>query len=96
VRVENTGKVAANEVVQVYTHQRAGSASRPVRELKAFSKVHLDAGESKLVRLDISASSLGYWSPSTRTGVLEPGPFDLWVGDSSEATLHADFTLAKP
>jgi beta-glucosidase len=96
VRVENTGKVAANEVVQVYTHQRAGSASRPVRELKAFSKVHLDAGESKLVRLDISASSLGYWSPSTRTGVLEPGPFDLWVGDSSEATLHADFTLTKP
>ena len=73
VRVENTGKVAADEVVQAYTHQRAGSASRPVRELKAFSKVHLNAGESKLVKLEIPAASLGYWSPASRERVLEPG-----------------------
>jgi beta-glucosidase len=93
VRVQNAGTVAADEVVQAYTHQRAGSASRPVRELKAFTKVHLAAGESRVVTLDIPASSLGYWSQAKRADVLEPGNFDLWVGDSSAAPLHMEFAL---
>jgi len=95
VRVQNQGKIAADEVVQAYTHQRSGSASRPVRELKAFAKVHLAAGESRIVSLDIPSSSLSYWSPAKRAGVLEPGMFDLWIGDSSEASLHTQFKLTK-
>jgi beta-glucosidase len=95
VRVENTGKFAADEVLQAYTHQREGSASRPVRELKAFTKFHLAAGESRNVSLHIPASELSYWSPATHADVLEPGTFDLWVGDSSAATLHTQFNLTK-
>jgi len=66
-----------------------------VRELKAFAKVHLAAGESRIVSLDIPSSSLSYWSPAKRAGVLEPGMFDLWIGDSSEASLHTQFKLTK-
>jgi beta-glucosidase len=95
VEVRNTGAVAADEVVQAYTHQRAGSASRPVRELKAFAKVHLQPGETKAVALEIPAASLSYWSAARRADVLEPGIFDLWAGDSSAATLHTDFELAR-
>ena len=95
VRVTNTGSMAADEVIQAYTHQRAGSASRPVRELRAFTKIHLAAGESRQVPLTISASDLRYWSPATHAEVLEPGIFDLWVGDSSEATEHLQFTLTQ-
>jgi len=93
VRVRNAGTVAADEVVQAYTHQRAGSASRPVRELKAFEKIHLAPGEEKVVTLAIPAAELGYWSSATRTNVLEPGSFDLWVGPCSDAKLHAEFEL---
>jgi len=95
VKVTNTGSVAGDEVVQAYTHQRAGSASRPVRELRAFTKVHLAAGESREVPLTIPAAELGYWSPATHVDVLEPGVFDLWVGDSSAATEHREFTLTN-
>jgi beta-glucosidase len=93
VTVRNTGSVAGDQVVQAYTHQRAGSASRPVRELKAFTKVHLAPGESKSVTLIIPAASLGYWSPASHTDVLEPGTFDLWVGDSAVGGQHAVFEL---
>jgi beta-glucosidase len=93
VQVHNTGSIAADEVAQAYTHQRAGSSSRPVRELKAFRKVHLNAGESRSVVLEIPAASLGYWSAAKHANTLEPGAFDLWVGDSSSATLHTSFEL---
>ena len=95
VTVRNTGSVAGDQVIQAYTHQRAGSASRPVRELKAFTKVHLGPGESKSVTLDIPAASLGYWSPASHTNVLESGTFDLWVGDSAVGGQHAVFELAR-
>ncbi len=93
VQVHNTGTMAGDEVVQLYIHQRSGSASRPVRELKAFTKVHLSAGESRFVTLTLSAPDLTYWSPALRTDVLEAGPFDIWVGDSSTAKLHGSFDL---
>ncbi|MDE1163146.1 MAG: beta-glucosidase BglX [Acidobacteriaceae bacterium] len=93
VTVRNTGAVAGAEVVQLYTHQRAGSASRPVRELKAFTKLTLAPGQQREVTLDVPASELAYWSPSLRKQVLEPGTFDVWVGDSSEATMHSTFLL---
>ena len=93
VRVRNAGDVAGEEVVQLYTHQRAGSASRPVRELKGFTKIKLAAGEERVVTLKLSAEELKYWSPSLRHEVLEPGVFDVWVGDDSTAKLHGTFQL---
>jgi len=93
VHVRNAGDVAGEEVVQMYTHQRAGSASRPVRELKGFTKIRLAAGEERVVTLKLAADELRYWSPSLKHDVLEPGTFDLWMGDDSTAKLHSTFQL---
>lgn len=93
VNVKNTSSVAGAQVVQLYTHQRAGSASRPVRELKAFRKVMLGPGESQIVDLSLPSEELSFWSPSLHQRVLEPGTFDLWVGTDSDATLHTTFQL---
>lgn len=93
VTVKNTGAVAGDEVVQLYTHQRAGSASRPRRELKGFRKIHLAPGESRDVTLTLPASQLSFWSPATQRIAVEPGVFDLWVGTDSAATLHSTFRV---
>lgn len=95
VTVKNTSAVRGEDVVQVYTHQRAGSASRPVRELKAFQKVALEPGEQRMLTLEVPAQALRYWSPAMRDWVLEPGVFDVWVGADSQATAHTTFTLAR-
>ncbi len=93
--VTNTGKVAADEVVQIYTHQRAGSASRPVRELKGFQRVTLKAGEHRTVTLTLRADDLAFWSPQAKTVSVEPGTFDLWLGTDSKATEHATFEVTR-
>jgi beta-glucosidase len=93
IDVRNTGAVAGDEVVQLYTHQRAASASRPRRELKGFMRVHLTAGEKRTVSLTLHASDLGFWSPQTRQWAVEPGLFDLWMGEDSTASEHVTFSV---
>jgi beta-glucosidase len=94
IDVENTGAVAGDEVVQLYTHQRSGSMSRPRRELKGFTRLHLGAGEKRTVSLPLQAKDLGFWSPQTHQWSVEPGAFDLWVGNDSTAAEHATFSVA--
>jgi len=93
VDVENTSAVAGDEVVQLYTHQRSGSASRPRRELKGFTRLHLGAGEKRQVSLALQAKDLGFWSPQTHQWSVEPGAFDLWAGEDSTAAEHATFSV---
>ncbi|MDQ2775970.1 MAG: beta-glucosidase BglX [Acidobacteriota bacterium] len=93
VTVRNTSNVRGAEVVQLYTHQQAGSASRPVRELKAFQKVALAAGESRELTLSVPAEELAFWSPASHRRVLEPGVFDVWGGFDSTASSHATFQV---
>lgn len=93
VDVKNTGAVAGDEVVELYTHQRSGSASRPVRELKGFRRVGFAPGEVKTVTLTLGTKELGFWSSATHKWSIEPGTFDLWVGTDSTATGHATFTV---
>ncbi len=93
IDVRNTAAVAGDEVVQLYTHQRAGSASRPRRELKGFARVHLAAGEKRTVTLTLHASDLGFWSPQTHQWAVEPGLFDLWMGQDSMAAEHVTFAV---
>jgi beta-glucosidase len=93
VDVENTNAVAGDEVVQLYTHQRSGSASRPRRELKGFTRLHLGAGEKRQVSLALQAKDLGFWSPQTHQWSVEPGAFDLWAGEDSTAAEHATFSV---
>jgi beta-glucosidase len=95
VDVSNTGKVSGDEIVQVYVHQRAGSAARPARELKGFQRETLAPGETRTVNISIPYSDLRYWDPQSRTWILEPGAFDLWVGGDSKATLHSEFTIKE-
>jgi beta-glucosidase len=93
--VTNTGKVAADEVVQLYIHQRYGSASWPVRELKGFRRVTLAPGEKQQVSFPIGPDERTYWSAAKNGWVVEASDFDVWVGDSSTATLHDSFKVVE-
>ncbi|HVN54424.1 MAG TPA: beta-glucosidase BglX [Anaerolineaceae bacterium] len=95
VDVTNTGPAAGDEVVQLYIHQRAGSDSRPRRELKGFERVTLQPGETKTVAFKLGPDELGYWSTSAGQCVQEPADFDLWAGADSQATLHAELTVVS-
>jgi beta-glucosidase len=94
VDVENTGRRAGDEVAQLYIHQRYGSASRPVRELKGFERITLAPGEKRTVRFTLSKSELTYWSGATKAWVQEPAVFDLWVGADATASLTTTFRVA--
>jgi beta-glucosidase len=95
VDVTNSGSVAGDEVVQLYVHQRAGSSSRPVRELKGFKRVSLKPGETQTVSFSLGPEELRYWSASLRKWVQEAEAFDVWVGTDSTATLHADLAVVR-
>jgi beta-glucosidase len=95
VDVENTSSRDGDEVVELYTHQRAGSASRPVRELKGFVRISLKAHEKRTVTLTLDSKELGFWSAQTHRWGMEPGTFDLWVGSDETATDHATFDLVQ-
>jgi beta-glucosidase len=91
--VTNTGKVAGDEVVQLYIHQKYGSDSRPLRELKGFERLTLQPGETKTVTFQLGPDELGYWSTSAGKWVQDAAGFDLWVGSDSQATIHASFEV---
>jgi beta-glucosidase len=93
VDVENTGARQGDEVAQLYIHQQSGSASRPVRELKGFSRIALAPHEKKTVHFTLGKPELTYWSSSVKDFVQEAATFDVWVGDDSGATLHANFVV---
>jgi beta-glucosidase len=92
-RITNRGSRAAEEVAQLYIHDRVASITRPVRELKAFRKVALAPGESRTVTFTLRASDLGFIGLQDRSTV-EPGAFDLWIAPSAEAEgVHGSFNL---
>jgi beta-glucosidase len=81
--VANTGGRAGQEVVQVYVGDPAAAVARPLRELRAFSKISLEPGAEQEVTFGLTARDLSYWSPARRRWVLEPGEFRIEVGASS-------------
>jgi beta-glucosidase len=93
--VTNTGQRAGDAVVQLYIHQRAGSASRPVRQLKGFQRATLQPGEKQTLHFTLGKNELQFWSPAEEKWVVEPEQFDVWVGQDSTATLHGEFKLTK-
>jgi beta-glucosidase len=80
--VSNTGKVAGEEVVQLYIRDLVGSTTRPVKALKGFSKIMLQPGESREVRFDLTADDLSFYRSDNTFG-MEPGEFDVMVGGNS-------------
>ena len=93
--VTNTGRVAGDEVVQLYIHQKAGSDSRPVRELKGFERITLQPGETRTVTFRLGPDGLGYWSTNARRWIQDAAVFDIWVGGDSLAALHADCAVVS-
>jgi beta-glucosidase len=93
VDVTNTGTVAGDAVAQLYIHQRAGSASRPVRQLKGFKRLALEPGETRTLKFPLGKDELEFYSPRTKVWVVEPGTFDVWAGEDSTAGLHADLVV---
>ena len=93
VDVLNSGGRAGDEVAQLYIHQRAGSDSRPVRELRGFRRVGLRPGEKQTLTFSLGPEELGYWSTAQGKWVQEAETFDLWVGADSTATLHAELRV---
>ena len=91
--VTNDGDREADEVVQLYLHQRHGTASRPVRELKGFSRVTLAAGETRTVTFEVGPAERRYWNAAVRGWVTDASTFDVWVGGDSTATLTTTFEV---
>jgi beta-glucosidase len=91
--VTNAGSQPGDVVVQLYIHQRAGSASRPVRQLKGFQRVSLATGAKQTIHFSLGNDELQFWSPAKKQWVVEPEQFDVWVGDSSAAKLQGEFRL---
>jgi beta-glucosidase len=95
VDVTNTGAVAGDAVAQVYIHQRAGSASRPVRQLKGFRRIALKPGETQTLKFSLGKDELKFWSPQTKAWGVEPGTFDVWAGEDSTASLHTELVVSE-
>ncbi len=95
VDVTNTGQRAGDEVAQLYIHQRWGSDSRPMRELKGFERVTLQPGETKTVNFILGPDELSYWSSNAGSWVQDAAAFDVWAGGDSLAALHAEFEVIK-
>lgn len=93
VQVSNTGARDGTEVVQLYLRDLVASVTRPVKELKAFQRVFLRAGESQELTFILTEADLRFVGADMRWR-SEPGAFRLWVGGSSQGGLEADFTLA--
>ncbi len=83
VDVKNTGKCEGKEVVQLYVRDVESSLVRPVKELKGFSKVSLNTGETKTLSFTLEKRSLSFYSPAEKGWIAEPGEFEVLVGNSS-------------
>lgn len=93
VDVSNTGAREADEVAQLYIHQRHGTAARPVRELKGFERLTLAPGEMRTVSFTLKPEHLTYWAASTRSFVQDATVIDVYVGGSSTASLSSSFEV---
>jgi beta-glucosidase len=93
IDVTNRGTRQGDEVVQLYIHQRHGSAARPVRELKGFQRVALQPGESRTVRFALGPGELRHWNAATRDWLIDAATFDVWIGGDSTAELSTTFEV---
>jgi beta-glucosidase len=93
VEVENIGRRAGDEVVQLYIRDPVATMARPVKELKGFQRVTLQPGEKRRVEFVLDRQHLGFWNRQMRF-VVEPGEFRVMVGSSSADVLEAKFEVA--
>ena len=94
--IKNTGRVAGREIAQVYLSDPVSTLPRPVKELKGFTKVALNPGESKSVTVKLDSQALCYFDEKKSCWLAEPGTFVVSVGASSaDLRLKGEFVLEK-
>jgi beta-glucosidase len=84
VDIGNTGRMAGDEIVQLYIRDQVSSVTRPIKELKDFRRIHLEPGQTKTVQFVITPDKLSYLDEDMRR-VVEAGLFDIMVGPSSSS-----------
>ena len=94
VKVTNTGSRGGEEVVQLYLKDVVGSRTRPVRELKGFKKIYLEAGASAVVTFEITPESRSFFRADKQWGE-EPGDFEVFAGHDSHARLKCGFKVVE-
>jgi beta-glucosidase len=90
ITVTNTGKRDGIETVQMYIRDLVGSVTRPVKQLKGFERVNLQAGESKTVSFTITPETLSFWRKDMSFRP-ESGKFDIFIGHASNDVKSAKF-----
>ena len=80
----NNGSMPAEEVVQLYVRRIGSKVEWPAKELKAFDRISLGAGETKTVTLEIPVDDLRYWNVDTNSWTLEHGQLELLLGSASD------------
>ncbi len=92
ITVKNSGAIDGEETVQLYIRDHAASIVRPVKELKAFKKLLIKAGESKVVSFTLSEKDLSFYDANGNS-VFESGKFSVFIGPNSRDTKQADFMV---
>ena len=84
VTVTNSGKMEAKEVVQLYVSAVESSIPRPVKELKAYKKINLAIGESKVITFKLEKEAFRYWNEINHTWEINPGKYDIIIANSDK------------
>ncbi|MDP4150778.1 MAG: glycoside hydrolase family 3 C-terminal domain-containing protein [Bacteroidota bacterium] len=94
IKVKNSGSVGGKETVQLYVRKNGSAVERAEKELKAFEKVMIPAGQELAVTLKIPVKDLAYYDEKTAKWIVEPGPYSLLAGTSSaDIRSTASFTV---
>lgn len=94
--IKNTGKIAGEEIVQLYVRDEIGSVTTPVKALKGFQRIALAPGESKEVSFELGFEALHLWNKQMQREV-EPGDFTIMVGSASDdIRLLGRLTVSTP
>lgn len=94
VEVKNVGSHAGDEIVQVYVRDVVALISRPVKELKGFVRLSLEAGQTKTGVFQLSQDDLSFYDQAGKW-VFEPGTFQVWVGPNSDQGLAGEFVISS-
>ena len=94
VDITNTGTMKGDEIVQLYIHQKVSSVTRPVKELKDFTRITLEPGQTKTVSFTIDAGKLAFWNADMQYGV-EDGVFECMTGRNSADLQKVDLKVGK-
>lgn len=90
--LENTGNYEGTEIAQLYIQDKVGSVTRPVKELKRFTRITLKPGEKKNISFELPISELAFWNIDMQH-VVEAGDFNLWVAPDSQSGAPVTFKV---